>query len=153
MNSVPKTVTRQRRSCDLNPGPSAPESSTLITRLPSHPIINNTIFFKTAISILLISNHNSFRVLFDKIASVYFIRKTHQYFSAGDGQPREPALCRLYRHTFVPSIVPSVVAHALHPVAPARFCNRGEVRYGSIGGLEYEVPQKLTHLLQCIGNL
>jgi len=29
----------------------------------------------------------------------------------------------------------------------------GEVRYGSIGGLEYEVPQKLTHLLQCIGNL
>ena len=26
-------------------------------------------------SILLISNHNSFRVLFDKIASVYFIRK------------------------------------------------------------------------------
>jgi len=23
------------------------------------------------------------------------------------------------------------------------------VRYGSVGGLEYEVPQKLTHLLQC----
>jgi len=32
-------------------------------------------------------------------------------------------------------------------VAPPGFCNRGEVRYGSIGGLEYEVPQKLTHLL------
>ena len=31
------TVTRQRRGCDLNPGPSAPESSTLTTRLPSHP--------------------------------------------------------------------------------------------------------------------
>jgi len=30
-------LTRQRRSCDLNPGPSAPESSTLATRLPSHP--------------------------------------------------------------------------------------------------------------------
>ena len=29
MNSLPKTVTRQRRDCDLNPGPSAPESSTL----------------------------------------------------------------------------------------------------------------------------
>ena len=28
-NSLPKTVTRQRRDCDLNPGPSAPESSTL----------------------------------------------------------------------------------------------------------------------------
>ena len=33
------------------------------------------------------------------------------------------------------------------------FVTGGEVRYGSIGGLEYEVPQKLTHLLQCIGNL
>ena len=32
MNSLPKTV-----SCDLNPGPTAPESSTLTTRLPSHP--------------------------------------------------------------------------------------------------------------------
>ena len=37
MNSLPKTVTRQRRGCDLNPGPSVPESSTLTTRLPSHP--------------------------------------------------------------------------------------------------------------------
>ena len=37
VNSLPKTVTRQRRDCDLNPGPSAPESSTLTTRLPSHP--------------------------------------------------------------------------------------------------------------------
>ena len=37
MNSLPKTVTRQRRDCDLNPGPSAPESSMLTTRLPSHP--------------------------------------------------------------------------------------------------------------------
>jgi len=37
VNSLPKTVTRQRRGCDLNPGPSAPESSTLTTRLLSHP--------------------------------------------------------------------------------------------------------------------
>ena len=39
VNSLPKTVTRQRRDCDLNPGPSAPESGTLTrtTRLPSHP--------------------------------------------------------------------------------------------------------------------
>ena len=36
VKSLPKTVTRQRRDCDLNPGPSAPESSTLTTRLPSH---------------------------------------------------------------------------------------------------------------------
>jgi len=58
--------------------------------------------FKTAISILVISNHNSFRVLFDKIASVYFILKIYLYFSIGIGQPREPALCDLYRHTFAP---------------------------------------------------
>ena len=38
VNSLPETVTRQRRDCDLNPGPSAPESSTLTTRLPSHPL-------------------------------------------------------------------------------------------------------------------
>ena len=36
VNSLPKTVTRHRDR-DLNPGPSAPESSTQTTRLPSHP--------------------------------------------------------------------------------------------------------------------
>ena len=38
-------------------------------------LINNTmnLLFKIAISILVISNHNSYRVLFDKIAPVYFI--------------------------------------------------------------------------------
>jgi len=35
VNSLPKTVTRQSHGCDLNPGTSAPESSTLTTRLPS----------------------------------------------------------------------------------------------------------------------
>ena len=33
VNRLPKTVTRQRRDCDLKPGPSVPESSTLTTRL------------------------------------------------------------------------------------------------------------------------
>ena len=33
VNSLPTTVTRQKRDCDLNPGPSAPDSSTLTTRL------------------------------------------------------------------------------------------------------------------------
>jgi len=37
VNSLPKTVTRQRCCCDLNSGPTAPKSSTLTTRLPSHP--------------------------------------------------------------------------------------------------------------------
>ena len=38
-------------------------------------IINDTTIFLTSVSILVISNHNSFRVLFDKIASVYFVGK------------------------------------------------------------------------------
>jgi len=37
VNSLAKTVTRQCRSCDLNPDPSVPESITLTTRLLSHP--------------------------------------------------------------------------------------------------------------------
>jgi len=45
MNSLPKTVTRQRHSCDLNPGPSAPVSSMLTTRLPRHPTKHNTLLF------------------------------------------------------------------------------------------------------------
>ena len=36
VNSLPKTVTRRRRGCDLNPGPTAPESSTLNTLPLSH---------------------------------------------------------------------------------------------------------------------
>jgi len=32
----------------------------------------------------------------------YVIWKIYLYFSIGSGQPREPALCQLYRHTFVP---------------------------------------------------
>jgi len=39
VNSLPKTVARQRHGCDLNPGPTAPESSTPTTRLPSHPVV------------------------------------------------------------------------------------------------------------------
>jgi len=39
VNSLPKTVTRQRRGCELNPRPSAPESSTLTTRLTTQPVL------------------------------------------------------------------------------------------------------------------
>jgi len=38
MNTLPKTVTQQRRDCDLNPGPSTPESKQanhLATEPPS----------------------------------------------------------------------------------------------------------------------
>ena len=37
VNSLPKTVAQQHHDCDLNLGPSAPESSTLTTLIPSHP--------------------------------------------------------------------------------------------------------------------
>jgi len=40
VNSLPKTVNRPRCDCDLNLDPSAPESSTLTTRLPSHPSLS-----------------------------------------------------------------------------------------------------------------
>jgi len=40
VNSLHKTATRQRRDYDLNPGPFAPESSTLTTRVPSHSIVS-----------------------------------------------------------------------------------------------------------------
>ena len=40
VNSLRKTVTRQHRGCDLNPGHSAPESSKLTTRLPSQPAVS-----------------------------------------------------------------------------------------------------------------
>ena len=45
VSSLPKTVSRQRRDCDLNSGPSAPESSTLTTRLPSHPMSSVLLYF------------------------------------------------------------------------------------------------------------
>ena len=53
VNSLPKTVTRQRRGCDLNPGPSAPESSTLTTRLPSHPVKDRRGYYDATDSVRL----------------------------------------------------------------------------------------------------
>ena len=47
VNSLPMAVTRQHRGCDLNPGPSAPESSTLTTRLP---LLLLSIFCNTTLS-------------------------------------------------------------------------------------------------------
>jgi len=53
----------------------APHHSIGNESAPKIIISNTHLFFKTAISILVISNHNSFRVLFDKIVSVYFAGK------------------------------------------------------------------------------
>ena len=44
MNSLPKTVTRQRRDCDLNPGPTAPESSNNSATKPPFSWIRCFIF-------------------------------------------------------------------------------------------------------------
>ena len=40
-------VDQQRRDCDLNPGPSAPESSTLTTRLLSQPCLVTSVILLT----------------------------------------------------------------------------------------------------------
>jgi len=53
VNSLPKTVTRQRRGCDLNPGSTAPESSTLTTRLPSQRLSNRRIIHVTVMVIVV----------------------------------------------------------------------------------------------------
>jgi len=63
--------------------------------------------------------------LCDKIASVHFIREIYLYFSIGNGQLSERALCQLYRHTFVPysdgsvthrKIVCLYIDHTLSPL-------------------------------------
>jgi len=50
VNSLPKTVTRQRQGCDLNPDPTAPESSTLTSRLPSNHTLPICVFKKQELS-------------------------------------------------------------------------------------------------------
>jgi len=42
VNSLPKTVTRQRRDCDLNPGAFAPESSTIALGCAKCPAIKQS---------------------------------------------------------------------------------------------------------------
>jgi len=59
-------------------------------------------FFLNCNQFFVMSNHNRLRVLFDTIVSVHFIWKIYYYVSIENGQLRQPALCQLYRHTFVP---------------------------------------------------
>ena len=37
-----------------------------------------------------------------KLLPCILFEKIYLYFSIGNGQPSEPALCQMYRHTFVP---------------------------------------------------
>ena len=58
VNSLPKTVTRHWScDCDLNPGPSAPESSTLTTRLPSHPLLSFAVYKKIVLLTCLLIDY------------------------------------------------------------------------------------------------
>ena len=41
-------------------------------------------------------------MLFHKVAPYISFEKKYLYLSIAHGQPREPALCQLYRHTFLP---------------------------------------------------
>jgi len=61
---------------------------------------HNSFFLKLQSSLLVISKHNSFQVLFDKIASVYFIRKIYLYFTSIGNWPAQGT-----------STVPVVSAH------------------------------------------
>jgi len=70
VHSLPKTVTRQRRDCDLNPGPSALESSTLTTQLPSHPYF--IYYYKQQRAIRPLTRCNSQQCIHD---TVFVLRK------------------------------------------------------------------------------
>jgi len=51
VSSLPKTVTRQHRDCNLNPGPSTPEFIKLTTPLLSHHKVYNATNKQTTESI------------------------------------------------------------------------------------------------------
>jgi len=48
VNSLPKTVTRQRRDCDLNPGPSAPQHANHSATEPPYHSLSTLPFVKSA---------------------------------------------------------------------------------------------------------
>ena len=52
-SAIAELLVIRRRDCDLNPGPCAPESSTLTTRLPSHPV------YGTSVNVRWLSNHSN----------------------------------------------------------------------------------------------
>ena len=57
---------------NMCPSYGMPVSEVSNLGVPKIIIDDAVSFLKTAISILVMSNHNSFRVLLDKVASVYF---------------------------------------------------------------------------------
>jgi len=75
VNSLPKTVTRQRRGCDLNPGPSAHESSTLTTRLlrPNYIIFLKVVQEKSG-KTTNIQRSEKLRLLYGSVQFVFVLR-------------------------------------------------------------------------------
>ena len=102
VNSLPKIVTRQRRDYDLNLGPSAPESSTLTTRLYGQS--NHVYLKRTTMGIPL--------VLFDSpalISSLLRLSAHHLALAASALQPLKSGTLSLYLSVLVPVLIPSVV--------------------------------------------
>ena len=100
VNSLPKTVTRQRRGCDLNPGRTAPESSsTLTTQLPSHPsrLYRFVKKRKSALKTLLLGWQAWFRAV--PWCGNAAERRSGKYFGAGAQAP--PLLGPRYRKPFL----------------------------------------------------
>ena len=63
-------------------------------------ITNDTIkfFSQTAISIWQFQTTTVSECCFTKLLPYSSFENIYSYFSVGNGQPREPALCQLYRH-------------------------------------------------------
>jgi len=80
VNSLPKTVTRQRRGCDLNPGPSAPESSTLTTQLPSHP--HEYLRGYVCVSVCPRAHRPIYKIYFDNLMIILRYRQTYDRLTA-----------------------------------------------------------------------
>jgi len=121
VNSLLKTVTRQRRDCDLNPGPTAPESSTLTTLLPSHPDTSTRVVFRLGTKMhdfsrkLLLSMHHHRRPL---VFSVYNFRD----ISYSDVHSVHSTITTLYKYVYNKVIIILIIIqHTLSPVT----CKRG----------------------------
>jgi len=91
VNSLPKTVTQQRRGRDLNPGPTAPESSTLTTRLPSHQFWLQNVLSRHKICLKILNG-------LQHLATLYKLNKTRSRCQAERKMPRHG---RTYLRTYI----------------------------------------------------
>jgi len=120
VNSLPKTVTRQRRRYDLNPGPSSPESSTLTTRLQSHPY-------------LLLKPLNTSKLLFDYKTANILEPKHNMHAGADGGVPARYQLytvattCRIVNIHFLPFTYVRCMVRLTRPWLLLRRCKLSNI--------------------------